>query len=61
MTKEVLSVLGIIMRSRNRERFSKKVNRAVGALKKKKYIFEYKTSKNVRIKLNNDVQSQLSL
>ena len=60
ITKEVLAVLGVIMRSRNRERFSKKVNRVLGALKMKNNIIEYKTSKNIRIKLNSEIQNQLS-
>ncbi|MHA1719456.1 MAG: AAA domain-containing protein, partial [Promethearchaeota archaeon] len=45
MTKEVLSVLGVIMKSNNRARFSQKVNRAMGTLKRRNYIEEYKTSK----------------
>ena len=59
MTKEVLSVLGVIMKSNNRKRFSQKVNCAMGNLKGENYIEEYKMSKNVRVKLNIELSNQL--
>lgn len=51
LTKEVLAYLGIIKRSKNRENFTKKINRALGQLKKKNIIQEYSTQKNIRVRL----------
>ena len=51
ITRAVCKTLGLSLRGKRREQFTKRINMNVGALKRKGVVEEYKTAKNVRIRL----------
>lgn len=51
MTGAVCKTLGLSLRGKRRKQFAKRINMNIGALKRKGVVEEYKTAKNVRIRL----------